>query len=92
MTGLAIKQAAIAACASIGLDFLLTEDLANGRARVVGDSDVVTVNRNSPLRRRRRRRQLLAMALTAAVKTRLTVSNGKGWPSSPSLLSAGLGP
>jgi len=47
VTGLAIKEAAIAAGVPIGLDFLLTEELPNGRARVVGDSDVVTVNKRS---------------------------------------------
>jgi len=47
VTGLEIKQAAIAAGLEIALDFLLTEELAAGRARVVGDSDPVTVNRNS---------------------------------------------
>jgi Multiubiquitin len=47
VTGLAIKEAAIAAGLPIGLDFLLTEEEANGRAKVIGDTDVVTVNKNS---------------------------------------------
>jgi hypothetical protein len=47
VTGLAIKEAAIVAGLSIGLDFLLTEEEANGRAKVIGDADVVTVNKNS---------------------------------------------
>lgn len=47
VTGLEIKQAAIAQGVAIELDFLLTEELANGRARVVGDSDVVKVTRRS---------------------------------------------
>lgn len=47
VTGLQIKAAAIDAGLSITSDFLLTEELANGRARVVGDTDVVTVNKNS---------------------------------------------
>jgi hypothetical protein len=47
VTGLEIKQAAIAQGVPIELDFLLTEELANGRARVVGDNDVVKVTRRS---------------------------------------------
>ncbi len=47
VTGLEIKEAAIAAGLSIGLDFLLTEEGPNGRAKVIGDGDVVTVNKNS---------------------------------------------
>lgn len=47
VTGLQIKEAAIAAGLTIGLDFLLTEEGRNGRATVVGDTDVVTVNKNS---------------------------------------------
>lgn len=47
VTGLQIKQAAIAAGLQIGLDFMLTEELANGRSRVIGDTDEVTVNKNS---------------------------------------------
>lgn len=47
VTGLQIKEAAIAAGLPITLDFMLTEELANGRSKVVGDSDEVTVNKNS---------------------------------------------
>ncbi len=47
VTGRQIKEAAIAAGVAIGLDFMLTEELPNGRSRVVGDDDVVTVNKNS---------------------------------------------
>ena len=47
VTGLQVKQAAIAAGLQIGLDFLLTKELANGRSKVVGDTDEVTVNKNS---------------------------------------------
>lgn len=47
VTGLQIKEAAIAAGVSIGLDFQLSEELPNGRMRIVGDGDVVTVNKNS---------------------------------------------
>lgn len=47
VTGLQIKEAAIAAGLSIGIDFLLTEEGPHGSAKVVGDADVVTVNKNS---------------------------------------------
>jgi hypothetical protein len=47
VTGLQIKEAAIAAGLPISVDFMLTEELANGRSKVVGDADVVTVNKNS---------------------------------------------
>lgn len=47
VTGMQIKEAAIAAGLPITVEFLLTEELANGRSRVVGDTDVVTVNKNS---------------------------------------------
>lgn len=46
-TGLEIKQAAIAQGVQIGLDFQLSEELPNGRTRIVGDADTVTVNKNS---------------------------------------------
>jgi hypothetical protein len=47
VSGLEIKQAAISAGVQIQLDFVLSEELANGRTRVVGDGDIVTVNKNS---------------------------------------------
>lgn len=47
VTGLQIKEAAIAAGVSIGLDFQLSEELPNGRTRIVGDGDIVTVNKHS---------------------------------------------
>lgn len=47
VTGLQIKEAAIAAGLPITVDFMLTEELANGRSKVVGDADVVTVNKHS---------------------------------------------
>lgn len=47
VTGRQIKEAAIAAGVAIDVDFMLTEELPNGRSRVVGDDDVVTVNKNS---------------------------------------------
>lgn len=47
VTGLQIKQAAIAQGVEIGIDFVLSELPANGRPRVIGNADVVTVNKNS---------------------------------------------
>jgi hypothetical protein len=47
VTGLEIKQAAIAQRVPIRLDFLLYEELGNGRTRPVRDEDEVTVNKNS---------------------------------------------
>jgi hypothetical protein len=47
VTGLQIKEAAIAQGVQIGLDFQLSEELPNGRTRIVGDADSVTVNKNS---------------------------------------------
>ena len=47
VTGLQIKEAAIAHSVQIGLDFQLSEELANGRTRIVGDADEITVNKNS---------------------------------------------
>jgi hypothetical protein len=47
VTGLQIKEAAIAEGLPIELDFLLSEELHSGETRIVGDQDVVTVNKNS---------------------------------------------
>lgn len=47
VTGLQIKEAAIAQGVQIGLDFQLSEELANGRTRIVGDAEPITVNKNS---------------------------------------------
>ena len=47
ITGLAIKQAAIAQQVAIQLDFILSEELPNGKMKIIGDDDVVTVNKNS---------------------------------------------
>ncbi|NRQ30619.1 hypothetical protein HII36_02020 [Nonomuraea sp. NN258] len=47
VTGLQIKQAAIEQGVPIELSFLLSEELSNHHTRSVGDSDVVTVNKNS---------------------------------------------
>ena len=46
-TGLEIKQAAIDQGVSIELDFLLKLVKPNGDYQIVGDDDVVTVNKNS---------------------------------------------
>lgn len=46
-TGLEIKQAAIAQGLSVQLDFVLSEELPNGRTRPVRDDDEVRVNKNS---------------------------------------------
>jgi hypothetical protein len=47
VTGLEIKEAAIAQGVQIGLDFQLSEELANGRTRIVGDAEPINVNKNS---------------------------------------------
>jgi hypothetical protein len=47
VTGLQIKEAAIAQGVNIQLPFQLTEELGNRQRRVVGDSDVVTVHKGS---------------------------------------------
>ncbi len=47
VTGLQIKEAAIAQGVNIQLSFQLTEELGNRQRRVVGDSDVVTVHKGS---------------------------------------------
>ena len=47
LTGLQIKEAAIAQGVQIGLDFQLSEERPNGRTEIVGDGDTVTVNKNS---------------------------------------------
>ena len=46
-TGLEIKTAAIAAHLPVQLDFVLSEERRNGDARIVGNDDVVTVNKES---------------------------------------------
>jgi Multiubiquitin len=46
-TGLQIKQAAIAQGVKIELSFVLSEELPNRKTRIVGDTDVVTVNKHS---------------------------------------------
>ncbi|MFF7473402.1 multiubiquitin domain-containing protein [Streptomyces sp. NPDC008092] len=47
VTGLQIKEAAIAQGVEIELDFQLSQELPSGETRIVGDTDVVTVNKNS---------------------------------------------
>ena len=47
LTGLEIKEAAIAAGVRIELDFILVEELRHGETRVVGDRDEVRVDRKS---------------------------------------------
>ena len=47
ISGLAIKQAAITQGVPIELDFVLSEELPGGRSKIIGDNDIVTVNKNS---------------------------------------------
>lgn len=46
LNGLEIKQAAIQQGVAIELSFLLAE-IKNGKRRIIGDADPVTVNKNS---------------------------------------------
>jgi hypothetical protein len=46
-TGREIKAAAIAAGVKIQADFVLSEELPNGKSKIVGDDDSVTVNPQS---------------------------------------------
>lgn len=46
-TGLQIKQAAIEQGVDIQLDYELAEIRPNGEERIVGDDDVVTINKNA---------------------------------------------
>lgn len=47
VTGREIKEAAVAQGVPIKVDFVLSEELPNGRTRIVGDCDTVTVTRCS---------------------------------------------
>jgi hypothetical protein len=47
VSGLQIKEAAIAQGVAIGIDFVLSELRPNGRPEIVGNDDPVTVNKNS---------------------------------------------
>lgn len=49
-TGLEIKLAAIDQGVNIKVDFILSEELPDGRTRIVGDQDPVTVNNESKFR------------------------------------------
>lgn len=46
-TGAKIKAAAIAQGVQIQEDFVLSQELANRESKIIGDSDTVTINRNS---------------------------------------------
>lgn len=47
LTGLEIKEAAIAQGVPIQIDFVLSEHLERGGTRIVGDTDEVKVNKRS---------------------------------------------
>lgn len=47
ISGLEIKQAAIDGGIPIELNFVLSEEIGPRKTRIVGDKDVVTVNKNS---------------------------------------------
>lgn len=47
VTGLEVKQAAIAQGVPIQLDFILVEELEHGRTRVIGDADPVHVTHHT---------------------------------------------
>jgi len=47
VTGLEVKQAAMAQSVSIQLDFVLSEELGEKRTRIVGDNDIVSVSDRS---------------------------------------------
>jgi hypothetical protein len=47
VTGLQIKEAAIAQGVNIQVSFQLSEELGNHQRRIVGDSDVVAVHKGS---------------------------------------------
>jgi hypothetical protein len=47
VTGLAIKESAVAQGVPIQLDFILVEELGGGRTKVIGDADHVEVNAES---------------------------------------------
>lgn len=46
-TGAYIKRAAIAQGVQLDMNFILQEELENGRTKQVGDADVITINKNS---------------------------------------------
>lgn len=47
VTGSEILEAAVRAGVSVQLDFVLTIEESNGKTRVIGPNDPVTVNKNS---------------------------------------------
>lgn len=47
VTGTDIKRAAIAQGVQMDMDFILQEELENGRTQQIGDDDVITINKNS---------------------------------------------
>ncbi|MEU1917245.1 multiubiquitin domain-containing protein [Streptomyces massasporeus] len=47
VTGFQIKEAAIAQGVQIEVDFQLSQELPSGETRIIGDADVVAVNKNS---------------------------------------------
>ena len=47
VTGTDIKRAAIAQGVQMDMEFILQEELENGRTKQIGDDDVGTINKNS---------------------------------------------
>lgn len=47
VTGLQIKETAIAQGVPIQVDFILSEELPNHQTKIIGDSDIVTVHPHS---------------------------------------------
>ena len=47
LTGIQIKEAAIAQGVAIQLNFVLSEELGNHHTRIIGDSEIVTVHPHS---------------------------------------------
>ena len=47
VTGLQIKEAAIAQSVPIGLDFVLSEEINANRTRIVRDDEVITIHEKS---------------------------------------------
>lgn len=47
LTGLEIKESAIAQQVPIQLDFVLSEELPHGKTKIIGDQDTITVHNGS---------------------------------------------
>jgi Multiubiquitin len=47
VTGLGIKQAAIEQGVPIQIDFVLSQELADRRTKIIGDGDLIEVNEHS---------------------------------------------